>query len=66
MISLFGPLVSVCYASVCMHSEAYGSHFVCVRVCDGSERIYFFSWTLGKGKCFHGYNTVFLSLKFAD
>ena len=44
------------YASVCMRSEAYGSHFVCVCV---FRAHLLFPWTLGTGKCFYGYYTVF-------
>ena len=44
------------YDSVRMRSEAYGSHFVCVCL----FRAYLlFPWTLGTGKCFYGYYTVF-------
>ena len=57
MTNLIMSLVNCYYASVRMRSEAYGSHFVCVCVC--SERICFFPWTLGTGKCFYGYYTVF-------
>ena len=46
------------YASVHMRSEAYGSHFVCVCVCLFQAHLLFL-WTLGTGKCFYGYYTVF-------
>ena len=54
------------YASVRMRSEAYGSHFVCVCVCLFRAHL-LFPWTLGTGKCFYGYYTVFSKyMQFAD
>ena len=46
------------YASVRMRREAYGSHFVCVCVCVFRAHL-LFPWTLGTGKCFYRYYTVF-------
>ena len=53
-----GLQISYFYASVRMRSEAYGSHFVCVTVCLFRAHL-LFPWTLGTGKCFYGYYTVF-------
>ena len=52
------------YASVCMRSKAYGSHFVCVCVC--SERICFFRGLWAKVSVSTDIILCCLSLKFAD
>ena len=54
------------YASVCMRSEAYGSHFVCVCVCVCSERICFFCGLWAQVSVSTDIIPCFLSMQFAD